>query len=229
MPKVKYGNIIQDARGTVDGITYARNRSGNYTRAHRSPINQRSIHQTEAREILTQFSKMWSTTLTQAERDAWNAFASLNPITDVFGDSIKMSGLNMYVRLNTNISNGFGTAITSPPASLSASSVTEGSVVVVGGATPTVVATIVTAPDDTTDVFVYATAPLSPGVAFVRQQLRLLGLFAQVAGVVTVTTAYKARFGNTIPVGKKVFLDIAGIDITTGATSSGMVMFDIAA
>jgi hypothetical protein len=43
----------------------------------------------------------WTTTLTQAQRDAWDVYASNVPVTDRLGASRKLTGLNWYSACNT--------------------------------------------------------------------------------------------------------------------------------
>jgi hypothetical protein len=117
--KVKFGALAQDARGKIDGVVYSRNQFGSYVRQKVSPVQPQTARQTLVRERLTTLSKRFSTLISDAQRQAWNAFAKVNPVVDVFGNPQALSGISAYVRLNGVILNGGGTIIDTPPADLS--------------------------------------------------------------------------------------------------------------
>ena len=118
MAKVKFGALAQDARGKIDGIVYSKNQFGAYARQKVSPVQPQTARQTLVRERLTTLSKRFSTIITEAQRAAWNAFAKVNPVVDVFGNPQALAGISAFNRLNTVILNAGGTIIDTPPADL---------------------------------------------------------------------------------------------------------------
>lgn len=90
-----------DVRGSMGGITYSRNRSGAYRRARVSPVNPNTARQQAARSRFTFLTARWSSVLTDAQRTAWNQYADAVPVLNRLGDSIKLSGFNMFIRSNT--------------------------------------------------------------------------------------------------------------------------------
>lgn len=71
-----------------------------YTRGRATPTNPNSTAQQVARNALAELATAWAQTLTQAQRDAWAAYADATPVTDVFGDPLLLTGQQMYNRCN---------------------------------------------------------------------------------------------------------------------------------
>jgi len=87
--------------GSIGGITYSHNRGGMYTRGRATPTNPNTAAQQTARSSFTTLASAWSSTLTQTQRDAWEDYAALTPVTDAFGEPLTLSGFQMYTRCNS--------------------------------------------------------------------------------------------------------------------------------
>lgn len=98
--KLKFGSIATDGRGSIAGVTYSRNRGGAYARARVVPINPGSVEQSAVRSALALLTQRWGTTLTEGQRDGWEAYAEAVLLPDNLGDPRNIGGLPMYVRLN---------------------------------------------------------------------------------------------------------------------------------
>lgn len=92
--------MLTQASGSVGGATFAHNKSGLYVRARSIPTNPNTTFQQAVRNALSQLSQLWATTLTEAQRAAWDVYAANVPVINTLGDSINLTGLNMYVRSN---------------------------------------------------------------------------------------------------------------------------------
>jgi len=92
--------VYSAASGSIAGVTYSRNKGGNYTRARAIPSNPNSADQVSVRSKLTTSSQAWST-LTQTQRDAWNALAPTVSWTNALGQSIQLSGINLFNQVNS--------------------------------------------------------------------------------------------------------------------------------
>lgn len=97
--KIK-SQIMTQASGSVHGLTASRNRGGMYFRARAVPVNPGTPQQSEVRNQVKAVTSAWANTLTQDQRDAWNLYAVNTPVTDVLGNSILLTGINMLVRCN---------------------------------------------------------------------------------------------------------------------------------
>ena len=87
--------------GGQGGIVYAHNKGGPYTRARSIPTNPNTSRQIAVRTAVRNLAISWETTLTQAQRDAWDVYAANVSWTNRLGMSINLTGLNHYIRCNT--------------------------------------------------------------------------------------------------------------------------------
>jgi hypothetical protein len=85
--------------GSIAGVTHSHNRAGQYTRNRRSPVQPiGSGRRASVRAAFSAASSAWSA-LTGAQRAAWEGFAGSHPITDSLGQSVVLTGHQMYVRV----------------------------------------------------------------------------------------------------------------------------------
>lgn len=101
MALIQLGGGILDARGSIGGQVFSRNRFGNYIRARITPINPQSSRQNVIRNAIQSLAQSWSTTLTQLERDAWEVYAAAITRQNKLGAQIKLTGFNHYIRSNS--------------------------------------------------------------------------------------------------------------------------------
>lgn len=101
MALIKYGGGIVQMSGSIAGNTFARNRYGNYVRARTKPINPKTAKQILVRAIVAELSARWSQTLDNAQRTAWNLYASSVAMKNKLGEVVYLSGYNHYIRSNS--------------------------------------------------------------------------------------------------------------------------------
>ena len=116
MALIKLGGLAQDVRGSLNGSVFSRNRGGAYVRSKVSACQPVSAFSSAARAIFKALAQYWSQTLTDGQRAAWEAFAALHPYTNVFGDSLTLSGIAMFEAVNRAVRQVAGAFITDPPA-----------------------------------------------------------------------------------------------------------------
>lgn len=98
---MKYlSQIIVAASGSVGGLVFSRNRSGNYTRGRAIPVNPNSTRQAAVRAAMASMVSYWHITLTAPQRAAWDTYASNTPLTDALGQQQTVTGQNMFLRAN---------------------------------------------------------------------------------------------------------------------------------
>jgi len=98
---MKFRSAILTAQsGSIGGITGSHNRGGMYLRARAQPINPNTPAQQLARSRLALNVASWSS-LTEAERVAWNDYALANPISDALGEPRNVGGLGWFIRANS--------------------------------------------------------------------------------------------------------------------------------
>lgn len=91
--------VIASASGSAGGLTASRNRFGNYFRARANPVNPNTPAQQEVRTIFATLAVSWGT-MAEFQRTAWEVYAENTPVQNKLGDSIILTGMNMFVRCN---------------------------------------------------------------------------------------------------------------------------------
>ena len=225
--KAKFGMVVVAGSGKIGGHVASRNRAGAYFRTKVTPVNPQSTAQLLVRNRLGTRSQAWRG-LTDPQRAAWNAAVSSFAKTDIFGDLKNPSGFNLYQALNNNLVTVGAAAITLPPAVGSVLFVNITSITPAAGTglIPMVLSAAVPAG---TAVKVFATAPQSPGVSFVKSEYRLITtLPAATATPVALGTVYVTKFGNWL-VGQKIFFKLVFVNTTTGQQSLPLQLATISA
>src|SRR5665647_1050979 len=168
--KTKFGAIIVDGRGKIGGHVASKNRGGSYLRTKVTPVNAQTVAQTGVRSLFATLSQAWKA-LTQAQRNAWNAAVGDYARTDIFGDIRNPSGANLYQKLNNILTQLGESVLTDPPLPSSTDAVT--SLVLTGASgTPALSLAFDAVAASVGDWLVDATAPMSPGKSYVKNQFR---------------------------------------------------------
>lgn len=205
MAKVKYGGGVQDLRGSIAGQVHSRNTFGNYVRQKVSPVQPRTQRQLEVRALFSQLSRRFSQVLSDDQQEAWRQAAASTPVRDVFGDSITLTGINLYTRLNSLRALMGQPPLDDPPpveeveglGSFRVAYLGEGGLEVSFAPSPV---------PQGRALAIWATEPVNPGVAFVSHKLRLLTIIPEgTASPVNITQAYIQRYGTPTP-GKAIYV-----------------------
>lgn len=105
----------QQRSGAQGGMVWSRNRTGPYTRERALPVNPNTDRQVAVRNAVRALAIIWDTVLTQAQRDGWDTYAANVAWTDKLGRSIFLTGLNHFIRSNTqNTALGFTQVFDAP-------------------------------------------------------------------------------------------------------------------
>jgi hypothetical protein len=217
MAKVIFGHIVADARNKISGNVFSKNKAGSFVRRKVSPSQPHTPRQSAVRSALSGLSKAWGGTLTDTQRAGWEGLAAANPVKDVFGSNIILTGLQMYIRLNQALLEAGQARIDDAPPALSVAAFTSLSGAAAAGAA-TFTATYVPTPvPAATTLEIWATQQFSPGRASFGGKYRLLQSFAPAAASpANIKAAYVAKFG-TLVAGKKIGIGAVHVDNTTGA------------
>jgi hypothetical protein len=95
--------------GSVAGVVAGHNKGGQYLRNRSIPTNPNSSRQQTVRSAFATAALTWGN-LTSGQRAAWEAYASQTPVLNRLGESITVSGFNMFVRTNAYLQ-GLGIAL----------------------------------------------------------------------------------------------------------------------
>jgi hypothetical protein len=104
-----------EARGAVGALVYNTTRGVRYAKTNTAPSQPRTAAQLAVRALMTTFSRAWAA-LTQVQRDAWETFAAARPESDWTGAMLRLTGANMFTRLNVIAGLAGGAQISDPPA-----------------------------------------------------------------------------------------------------------------
>ena len=211
-------HVFASASGSVAGLTYSRNRGGQYTRARAIPTNPDTIFQQNARAALAANSQDWAG-LTDVQRQAWREWAKQNPITNALGDSITLSGHQAFVGINARLDSALQPTLTDPPivnAPAALNTLVLTGDIGLGGVE---VAFTETPLGATEALHIEAAVVNSAGITYVRNLLRHIGESAAAqASPFDIKTLVETRLG-TLVVGQTLHVSVAVMDFDTGLLS----------
>lgn len=205
MALVKYGAVVTEASGSLDGVTYSRNTFGAYARARAVPVNPNTPAQSAARTLLTSLSQQWRT-LTGSERNGWDTLATSVVRTNALGETYNPTGQQLFVGTNANRAN-VGLAVATSAPTLDAAPELVGASLTVSGSLPPAFEVAWSSLVGTGTWLVYATPAVSAGIQYFRSSLyKLIGTFDDTAtSPEDLTAAYQALFPlGTLQVGSAV-------------------------
>ena len=207
--------------GSYHGITSSHNRAGQYVRNRRAPTQAPTARRTLIRSAFGAGSSGWST-ITDAERAAWVAAADSHPITDRLGQAIKLTGHQLFVSINTQLTNCAASNVVVPPSDFSVFTLAGSTIVfgLVAGVTWTFPGLGASA-DFILESF---SRPVPAGRSFWNTFSQLGSDSGDSTGGTATTAAYSAVFG-TPAVGQKVFgkftpvssLGVTGVAVVVSA------------
>lgn len=228
MAKFTPGAIVSEVRNKIAATVFTRNKYGASIRNRITPINRRSVGQTSNRQILASYSSGWRG-LSQAQRDGWNSAAANFPQQDNLGNTIYLTGAQLYSRCNANIELIGGTPIVNAPSptSFDVLALTGLTMSAAGGTvslafTPTVPAGY--------SLVIRGSAPVSAGKSFFgKSQFRFLQVAAAAAtSPQALGTAYVGVFGAiTSKAGQKVAVEAFLMETLTGLAGIPVRVSDV--
>lgn len=218
MAKILFTAVVADMRGKLAGTVFSKNKGGAYARTKVTPTNPQTLAQNGVRAVLTGFSQGWRG-LTQAARDSWDAAVGSFPRTNVFGSPKTLSGHQLYVSLNSQLSAAGASSIGTPPVPTGAPAVNSLSGSAAAGAgTFTAAFDPDPVPADSA-LIIDATAQVSPGKKNLSNLYRQIQVEAAAdASPADIATAYVAKFGSLIE-GQKIGLRARIVNTDTGEVS----------
>lgn len=206
--------LLAQISGSIAGTTFSHNRGGSYARSRALVSNPQTTRQSEVRTALTSLSTMWRDSLTEAQRASWNAFGGSTTVINRVGDSISLSGIAAFNRLNLfRVATLDEEPILDPPPS---ADLPPGTVVPayvsasLGNPVPQTLTVELTAAATTYfGLAIYYSAPISPGIRYFRGP-------------------YAGRVIDNAPVSASVSIDMPNIPQTAGYhVAFRITLFDV--
>jgi hypothetical protein len=220
--KAKFGTIMTDGRGKLGGSFISRNAYGSYVGNKRNGGNVPVKSQLRRRRYFAELTRNWRS-LTDAQRDAWNAAVSDFSKTDIFGDLRNPSGFNLYMRVNyTRLELAISLAVL-PPVNVCRFSLTEVGLYV--QTNPSLIQfTWSPVLESGMSLFIWATRGMSQGRAFDKKELVYMRDYTSVgAGNWNATSQYTNRLGTPPPAGTKIFSMVQMVDNSNGIRGNSIV------
>ncbi len=188
--------------GSLAGQTASHNRAGQYLRNRRSPVQPVGTgRRAFIRQAFGASSSAWSA-LSATNQASWVSYAAGHPITDALGQSITLTGHQMFVACATSLLNCGAASPTLPPVSAAVFSPGAPTFSVVSAGAITFTPTGLGA---ATDFLLIAFSPwVSAGTLFQKTFWQERHVAGNSVVAVVATSTYHAQFG-TPPVGSRVF------------------------
>lgn len=120
MVAIKLGALVQDARGTLNGLVFSRCETGAVVRT--KVVGTRPVSRAceTVQRTVAGLASRWRNVLSGADRASWVAFAAQHLQAGAFGDSIRLNGLSVYLKVNTRLLLCGGSVRDAAPAKYSA-------------------------------------------------------------------------------------------------------------
>jgi hypothetical protein len=208
--------------GSIAGQTFSHNRAGQYQRNRRSPVQPVGTgRRAFMRSAFGAASTGWSG-ITSTQQAAWATYADGHPIVDSLGQSIKLTGHQMYVAINAQLHNCGQAASAVPPVS---SAVVAPVVTVYTAVAATGVVTITMTASGTAADFILVAfgRPQGSGRSQVNAFWQADVLPGNSVGNATEGTKVVAQFGALV-VGQRLFLKLTPVN-QYGVTGTPLIRF----
>lgn len=238
MATIKFGGAITDARGSIAGTVFSRNKGGSYMRQRVKPTNPNTPAQAGTRGLFGTLQAAWRD-LTEAERDSWAAAAPNYPVVNRLGDAIEYTPLQLFTRCNMVVLSAGGTQLNTINPNPGADVPIAASQKKAKPHPWDVLSSALDSADIYFDIpggslpmqsrfIVKASAPVSPGIRSVRSvRLKTIGYYESTdivitgtEGVLDVLADYESVFGSpSVEPGEQVvFISVEGYAMNRGFT-----------
>jgi hypothetical protein len=195
--------------GSIAGTTSSHNRAGQYTRNRRSPVQPVGTgRRAFIRAAFSASSKAWQA-LSAINQAGWTSYAASHPVTDALGQSILLTGHQMFVAVATQLQNVGAALPTVPPVSAAVFAAGAPTFTVVHSAAITLTPTGL---GGASDFLLYSfSAPVSPGVSFQKTFWQAGHVAGNSVAAIVATTVYTTQFGP-VAAGQKVFCKVTPVN-----------------
>jgi hypothetical protein len=204
---MKYLGVPQS--GSLAGQTFSHNRAGQYARNRRTPVNPVGTGRRAAIRTAFGAAAKGYAGLSAAQQAAWTSYAASFPITDALGQTITLTGQQMYVSINTQLLNVGAAQTSAPPVSNVVASAGVPTLTAVHAGAITLTPTGMGAMGD---YQLYAfSAPQSSGVSSMKTFWQAGHVAGNSVAAIVATTAYTAQFG-AVTAGQRIFFKVTPVN-----------------
>ena len=213
---------FDEMSGSAKGVTAAKSRGRKYLRNRGHGGNSNTTYQASVKSIFKQLSQGWKN-LTEAQILAWNNLAQSQAGRSVLGSNAKISGLNLYQRLNFWVVKCGGTAMSNPPTLMGVDAPASAAIVLTDEAFTLTLASI---PASVTNLklVVMASKPQSAGIAQAYDKASAFSApMSVVSTAISLKSDYEAKNGVVSAGAPKIFLKYFYVNTATGEKSAEML------
>lgn len=224
MALVVFGGGVTNIVGSHAGNTFSKNKGGSYMKKKPHGTNPNTNAQVNNRNLISQMAKLYTFTLTDAERAAWRTFAATYPVVNKLGNTSFLSAQQMFTKLSLPVQFQGGTPSTTPPVSTAVTTLTSIAIGGISGGGGSVGAfSTATSPSGSENLVLFVSPPLNPGKNYVSSALRQLPAAIPLNTVVNITSAYLSLFG-TLPSsgGQRIFARGFILNTSNGIASTAV-------
>ena len=213
---------FEEMSGSAKGVTAAKMKSRKYIRNRGYGGSVRTSDQAKVKGIFKQLTTMWKS-LSNAQILAWNKLALSQEGRSVLGTKAKISGANLFTRLNYWIVACGGQALVTPPALVGVET-PSGATVVCSGNTFTF-----KLDEDLHDnggifLVIEATEGQSNGVSRAHSKASAIKMVEEPDdSVIDIRAEYVAKHGAPSAAAPKIFLRYYFVNSSTGEKSGEML------
>ncbi len=196
---------IQDIPQTGKlGLTVTwKGRNGLIRRIYVTPANPRTDSQLVVRNLLLQHARHFDA-LTDVQQNAWNVAAANYRSTPTLGQSGPLTGLQLFVRINSKLGLLGQDPVDAPPVAPEFPALAPQGLVITN--TTGVIAVKLTCPTDPGQSTVLRASPPQNSAVRACNNFRIIGTCpAPAQGAADITALYVAEYGM-VPVGKRLFV-----------------------
>ena len=213
---------FDEMSGSAKGVTAAKSRGRKYIRNRGYGGSVRTSAQASVKAIFKQLSQAWKN-LTNAQILAWNALAQSQAGKSVLGTASKISGANLFTRLNYWVVYCGGEIMANPPTLQGVEAPSEAVITL----TPTKFSfELEYEPAGAADLklVVMASAPQSNGISRAYSKAAQIGEpLAAATEIYDLKTDYDAKNGVPTAAAPKVFMKYFFVNTKTGEKSGDML------
>jgi hypothetical protein len=221
---MKYAPSIafEEMSGSAKGVTAAKAKGRKYLRNRGYGKKTTTASQSTVKGIFKQLSQSWKN-LTTAQISAWNNLAQSQAGRSILGNAAKISGLNLYQRLNFWIIRCGGNAVANPPALVGVDAPAAATVQLNAEEFKF---TLVSIPENVANLrlVIEASAPTSHGVSNAFDKASAFAdPFSVVADTMDIKAAYDNKNGAPSAGRPKVFMRYFYVNAVTGEKSADIL------
>ena len=213
---------FEEMSGSAKGVTAAKMKSRKYIRNRGYGGSVRTADQAKVKGIFKQLTTQWKS-LTSAQILAWNKLALSQEGRSVLGTKAKISGSNLFTRLNYWIVACGGTALENPPALVGVENPGAATIACQG---ETFTFTLASVPADVTNLklVIEASEGQSNGVTRAHGKAVAIKMVATPStSAVDIRADYVAKHGAPSAAAPKIFFRYYLVNGATGEKSGTML------